>query len=164
MYIAEQNMWCPTTCSNSPVVSPLKTNFCFDEPKVIGVLSASKVGLLGGSLLPFTNVPCVCTAAKSQMPDPQRRKDAGPCFCVALYRLQVYEVCFAVFVMNKRSVCPRSSCTAEHDVDGRRLPAKGIVRFAVDRKDLLLCALFAVHLRDHSRIRVRQPRCCVFLY
>ena len=66
-----------TMCCNSPVVSPLKMNFCFDEPKVIGVLSVSKVGLLGGSLLPFTNVPCVCTAAKLQMPDPQRKKDAG---------------------------------------------------------------------------------------
>jgi len=63
--------------------------------------------------------------------------------------------------MNKRSVCPRGSCTAEYDVDGSRLPAKDIVRFAVYRKDLLLCALFAVHLSDHSRLRVRQSRCCL---
>ena len=58
--------------------------------------------------------------------------------------------------MNKGSVNPRSSCTAEHDVDGSRLPAKCIIRFAVYGEDLLLCALFAVHLRDHSRLRVRQ--------
>ncbi len=87
-YIAAQSVW-SIICSDSPVVSPLKMYFCFDEPKVIvvGVLSVSKVGLLGGSLLPLTNVPCVCRAAKNQMPDPERRKHAGPCLCVGIYRL-----------------------------------------------------------------------------
>ncbi len=85
-YIAEQSVW-STICSNSPVVSPLKMYFCFDDPKVMECLSVSKVGLLGGSLLPLTNVPCVCEAAKNHMPDPQWRKDAGPCCCVGLYRL-----------------------------------------------------------------------------
>ena len=32
----------------------------------MGVLSASKVGLLGGSLRPFTKVPCVCACHQMQ--------------------------------------------------------------------------------------------------
>ena len=34
--------------------------FCLEVPKVMGVLSASRVGLLGGSFLPLTKVPWVC--------------------------------------------------------------------------------------------------------
>ena len=40
-----------------PVVSPRNMYFCCEEPKVMGVLSASKVGLFGGNFRSFMNVP-----------------------------------------------------------------------------------------------------------
>lgn len=47
--------------SSIPVVSPRNKYLCCEDPKVMGVESASRVGLFGGMLRSFTEVPCVCS-------------------------------------------------------------------------------------------------------
>ena len=55
--------------SSVPVVSPRNKYLCCEDPKVMGVESASKVGLFGEILRSLIKVPCVCRTNLSTLFD-----------------------------------------------------------------------------------------------
>lgn len=60
---------------NVPVVSPRNRYLCCEDPKVMGVESASKVGLFGGILRSLMKVPCVCRSQLDSVTDYDLLKD-----------------------------------------------------------------------------------------